>query len=553
MNHDHSPTGRELSNWVRVPGSERAAVQGSRKVGPADPNEQMSVTVVVRRPAADTAVTSMIEKVGAQPLSERRHLTREEFASTHGANPADLSKVEKFAHEHNLQVKEVNAAAGTMVLSGTVTSFSKAFGVELSTYEHPDFTYRGRIGHVHIPDYLADTIQSVLGLDNRPQASPRFRVLKEEGGVTTAHAGRTSYTPLEVAALYNFPSIHCKDQCIGILELGGGYHPADLQTYFNGLGIPQPNITDVSVGGAANRPTGDPNGPDGEVVLDIEVAVAVTPGAKIAVYFADNSDDGFLNAITTAIHDTRNKPSVISISWGKAEIGWTPQAINAMNQAFRDAAALGVTICCASGDDGSTDRVQDGRYHVDFPASSPYVLACGGTRLESSGSAITQEVVWNEGALGGGATGGGVSDVFDRPDWQANANVPPSANPERRIGRGVPDWAGNADPATGYQILVDGTRAVIGGTSAVAPLFAGLIAIINQKLGHSVGFINPILYNLSAQHHVFHDITSGNNDMSGQNGPYEAQTGWDACTGLGSPDGTKLMNALSEAHRLVSV
>ncbi|PGS04377.1 MULTISPECIES: S53 family peptidase [Bacillus] len=539
-------------NLIRVSGSERVALPSARKVGPADPNEEMLVTVVVRRPSTATELTSMIEKTSIQPLSARGYLSHEEFASAHGANPDDMKKVEKFAVEQGLEVKEINIAAGTVVLSGIVDAFSTAFGVELATYEHPDFTYRGRTGHVHVPEELADIIEAVLGLDNRPQVAPHIRML-EEVETTSSAVGRT-YTPPEVGKLYNFPSINCKDQCIAIAELGGGYSADDIAGYFTHLGIPQPEIIDVLVDGATNQPGVNPN-KDGEVQLDIEVAAAVAPGARIAVYFAPNTDSGFTNAILKAIHDTRNKPSVISISWGSPERNWTIQAMKVMNRAFQDAATLGVTICCASGDFGSWDYdpndpdhpVPDHQLHADFPASSPFVLACGGTRLEGTGNTITNEVVWNSRPRQS-ATGGGVSDFFDLPSWQTNANVPSSANPGGRTGRGVPDVAGNADPATGYQVQVNGQQAVIGGTSAVAPLWAGLIANINQQLGHSVGFINPALYKLSTQGGIFHDITIGNNNISNLNGAYMASSGWDACTGLGSPDGTKLMNALSNFH-----
>jgi kumamolisin len=301
-----------------------------------------------------------------------------------------------------------------------------------------------------------------------------------------------------------------------------------------------------AVDGGHNHPTGNPNGPDGEVMLDIEVAGAVAPGAKIVVYFAPNTDAGFLDAVTAAVHDATNKPSVVSISWGASESGWTAQAMHAMDQAFQDAAALGVTVCCAAGDAGSTDGENDGLLHVDFPASSPYALACGGTRLEGSGGKIAKEVVWNEGAAGG-ATGGGISDIFNRPDWQTSVNVPPSANPGGHVGRGLPDVSGNADPATGYQVLIDHTQAIIGGTSAVAPLWAGLIALLNQKMGRPIGYLNPLLYHLSTGLGAFHDISSGNNDMGGKSGHYPAHPGWDACTGWGSPDGQKLLTALGGA------
>jgi kumamolisin len=304
----------------------------------------------------------------------------------------------------------------------------------------------------------------------------------------------------------------------------------------------------VGVDGGANKPGPDPNA-DGEVMLDIEVTGAVAPGAKIAVYFAPNTDQGFIDAVTTAVHDTVRKPSVISISWGAQEEAWTQQSLTAFDQALQDAAAMGVTVCCAAGDDGSSDirdaSQRDGKPHVDFPAASPFALACGGTKLLGTGTTISSEVVWNEGDSG---TGGGVSNQFARPAYQAHASVPKS--PKGKTGRGVPDIAGDADPNTGYQVrLVGGQNAVIGGTSAVAPLWAGLVALLNQKLttlGKPViGFCNPFLYtSLSQSAAALHDITQGNNDIEGL-GKYKAKKGWDPCTGLGTPDGEKLLAALS--------
>jgi kumamolisin len=268
-------------------------------------------------------------------------------------------------------------------------------------------------------------------------------------------------------------------------------------------------------------------------MLDIEVAGAVAPKATIAVYFAPNTDAGFLDAITKAIHDRQFNPSVISISWGGPETNWTGQAMNAFDQAFQDAAALGITVCVAAGDNGSSDGVPGGNPVVDFPASSPNVLACGGTRLVGSGSTITRETVWNDGPSS--ATGGGVSAHFDIPPYQAAAGVPA---PGGVAGRGVPDVAGDADPSTGYRVRVDGLDTTIGGTSAVAPLWAGLIAVYNQRLrNRTIGFLNAMLYApLSAS--AFHDIVDGNN------GAFAAGRGWDACTGLGSPDGDALRAAL---------
>ncbi|MFZ0589040.1 MAG: S53 family peptidase, partial [Bryobacteraceae bacterium] len=244
-----------------------------------------------------------------------------------------------------------------------------------------------------------------------------------------------------------------------------------------------------------------------------------------------------------AVHDTTRKPSILSISWGGPEDSWTEQSRNAMNSALQDAAALGVTVTVAAGDDGSTDGESDGQQHVDFPAASPYALSCGGTTLRASGNAISSETVWNELASNEGATGGGVSRYFPLPTYQQNVNVP--KQPQTGFaGRGVPDVAGNADPTTGYNVRVDGQNTVIGGTSAVAPLWAGLIALINQKLGTPAGYLNPLIYKIGES--AFNDITQGNN------GYFQAAVGWDACTGLGSPNGTALLSALEPSSAGVS-
>jgi kumamolisin len=527
---------QEQSSYTQLPGSERKPLPGALKAVPVHSDTEMSVTVLVRRPP----VTSFLEKAS---ITSIKHLSREEFEAAHGVDQKDVVKVKDFANDHGLFIETVNPAAGTILLTGPASAFSKAFDVELKHYKHPSFHYRGRTGHIRIPNDVSDIIEAVVGLDNRPQLRPHFRILEETIESHRTHTSSKSYTPPQVAQLYHFPqNIDCSEQCIGIIELGGGYNPAEMKQYFSSLGVKEPVLIDVSVNGAANKPTGDPSGPDGEVALDIEVAGTVAPVVKIAVYFAPNTDAGFLNAINTALHDTVNKPSVISISWGAAESEWTVQAMKAMDRVFQDAAALGVTICCASGDRGSADGINDGLVHADFPASSPHVLGCGGTKLIGSGQTITREVVWNEGP--DSSTGGGVSAFFTLPSWQSAAHVPPSANPGSIKGRGIPDVAGDADPTTGYQVLVDGQKAVYGGTSAVAPLLAGLIAIINQELGKKVGFLNPVLYHLSTSSKAFHDISSGNNISSSEPGAYKAQRGWDPCTGLGSPNGTNLLQAL---------
>ncbi len=299
-----------------------------------------------------------------------------------------------------------------------------------------------------------------------------------------------------------------------------------MKKYFSSLNIKNPSVKAVSVDGGKNSPT-NANSADGEVMLDIEVAGAIAPDAKIVVYFCPNTDKGFLDAVTTAIHDARNKPSVISISWGAAEVNWTPQSLDNFNEAFKAASLLGVTICCAAGDQGSSDNESDGKVHADFPSSSPYVLACGGTSLHVSNNTIVSETVWHD--SNDSATGGGVSDYFPLPDYQANANVPVSISTNFK-GRGLPDVAADADPNSGYNVRVDGQNMVIGGTSAVAPLMAGLIARVNEKSSSHAGFINPKLYSTP---NLCRDITQGDNITTTTQQGYKAGVGWDACTGWG--------------------
>lgn len=514
-----------MADGVPFDASERKPPPGAEDLGPVDPAAPAAVTVVVRRrPGAPAPRTS-----GA-PLS------REAFARDQGADAADIDAVIAFARANGLTVQAHDAARRTVALSGTLGELAKAFGVVLTRYRAGTDEFHGRTGKLSLPANLVPIVEGVFGLDDRPQTRTHFRVAgahRTSGNQLPA----TSFRPDEVARLYSFPrDVDGRGECIAILEFGGGYARTDVEAYFRGLGITPPKLVDVGVLGASNRPTGDPNGPDGEVVLDVEVAGAAAPGAKLAMYFAPNTERGFIEAVTTAVHDHINRPSVISISWGQAEEGWTRQALTLLDAAFQDAATLGVTVCVASGDDGSGDRVGDGLAHVDFPASSPFALACGGTRLVAGGGRIAEETVWND--PGGGSSGGGVSAHFDPPAYQHAAKVPPSANPGGRRGRGVPDVAGNADPQTGYAIRVDGTPSVVGGTSAVAPLWAALVALLNQSLGHPVGLLQPHLYGPPAASGL-RDITSGDN------GAYSARVGWDACTGLGSPDGDALLAGLS--------
>jgi kumamolisin len=551
---------------VRLEGSTKHKLPNAEVVGEV-PAVEFRVTVTVRR----RNELPSLEAQSRQKPADRTYMTHAEHANKHGADPADIAKVEAFATENGLRVMNTNAAQRTVTLSGTASAYSRAFGVELKMYKSGDVAYRGREGDILIPENLQGIITSVTGLDNRPFAKPHYRIGRgsaHAAGATGSSASPaakksspaasvpTGFTPLQLASLYNFPSnLDGTGQTIAILELGGGFHAQELTTYFQNLGIAKPpSVTAATYtnGGTNNPGTNalDPNNPDVEVMLDIEVSGAIAPGAKIVVYFApDASDQSFLGVMNAIISDTVNKPGIVSISWGGPEDTATSQFQNEFDQLLQSAAHLGITVCVAAGDNGSADFAADDpnwdkKAHVDFPASDPFVLACGGTQLTASSTAITKEIVWDDGKNDG--TGGGVSRVFALPSYQQNAGVPKAADPAGSVMRGVPDVAGDAAPASGYRILCDGTSfpdpsqglPPVGGTSAVAPLWAGLIARINQGLGKPAGFVNPLLYAAPANA-TFRDITQGTN------GDYKAAPGWDPCTGLGTPNGQSLLQALT--------
>jgi kumamolisin len=509
------------TDFVTLPGSEKARVPQVETTGESDRTEPVTLTLVLRRRAAipDSLV------IGPETVSV------DELGARYGAHPDDVDLVTASVARHGLQVAEVHAGSRRLKVIGPLGTAAAVFGASLQDARLGGVTFRHREGSLRVPAELDGVVVAVLGLDTRPVAHAQSR---------QASAQASSYTPPQVASAYGFPSgTTGSGNTIAIVELGGGFEQSDLNTYFSGLGVTGPTVTAEGVDGAKNVPGQDPSGADGEVLLDIEVAGSVAPGSPQYVYFAPNTDQGFIDAVSAAAHGSPT-PIAISISWGGPEDSWSAQSRQGLDAALQDAAALGVTVMAASGDSGSSDGQSDGQPHCDYPASSPYALGCGGTRLEfdTSSGTITSESVWNDGSSGG-AGGGGVSDVYPVPSWQAGAGVPDkqSGGP----GRGVPDVAGNADPETGYQVRVDGQNTVIGGTSAVAPLWAALIARLAQATGKRFGLLQPSIYAAAKPGQAttgLRDITTGNN------GGYSAAAGWDPCTGLGSPDGQALVTLL---------
>jgi kumamolisin len=538
---------------VALRGSNRRPLSNAKPIGPAPRDERLEVTFHLR-PRTPLPTARMLASAAPRPI-----LTRDEFEKRYGASRSDIRKVREFAKAHNLVVVRESRSRRSVMLGGTVDEFDKAFGIQLKIYDYPRGTYRGRIGTIKVPKSLARCVEGIFGLDNRPVAKRRSGPFVAAAPAT---GGAQSFDPNQIAALYNFPpDADGAGQTIGVIELGGGYQPQDLANYFAALHIPAPSVVRVLVDHAGNSSTTAASTNDQEVALDLEVVGAVAPGAKFVVYFAPNTAQGFLDAIKKAIHDTEQNCSVISVSWCLSELALqqdsssrTIDFLTNFDKALQDAASLGVTVCVASGDNGAAGLPPDqwdGRLQVGFPASSPFALACGGTRMALTGGAIVDETVWNH--RGQGETfesgGGGVSAAFALPQYQSGAGVPALAG--GKTGRGVPDVAGNADFDCGYNILVDGVRMIRGGTSAVAPLWAGLIGRINQKLGGRVGWINPQIYALSPGSGAFRDIVNGDNRCAGrgQNLGYDARPGWDPCTGLGTPNGVTLCSLLKAMPR----
>jgi kumamolisin len=544
-------------NYIRLEGSERRPSPGARFLGPADLKERFSVTLVLRRRPGGETVPDFDHFLKTPP-SGRRRLSEGEFAEKYGASKKDLKKVTDFAIKHGLKIEESNVARRSVAVSGSAKQMSDAFAVKLGRYEHEVVrrrgdkpvteTYRGRDGFIHVPKDLAPILVGVFGLDNR-------RITKRN----SADPSNTNTLSIEtVTHLYNFPANSASGQTIAIFS-EAGYLSSDINTNFGGT---PPTLTDVTVD-ASNNGT-----PDGETTQDIVIAGKAAPGAAIAIYFTSYSQQGWVDLIGRVAHPNAGDPicSVLSSSFyvsngddsgTLANEGISSGWLTAATMAFQDAGIQGVTVCIATGDTGTDSKVGDGKAHVQYPASDPWVLAAGGTTVGNVSGSSFDEYVWNDTFFGGqaGATGGGISDFFTSTSiyanefaYQAGAGVPTSLN-DGHVGRGIPDVAANSSPNSGYPITVGGSPAVANGTSAAAPLWAGLIAVLNAAYGDNLGFVNPALYAIGEA--GFRDIVGlpgpANNALNGVPG-YPAGPGWDACTGWGSPNGIALLNSLKTIY-----
>jgi kumamolisin len=525
-----------------VAGSRRVALPGARALGRVNPHAPIEVTLKLRR-------MNQLPPLTGRPAAP---MTREAFAERYGASAGDIDKVVQAFQKFGLRRVDANAATRTVRLSGTATQMENAFQVKLINYAHQSGNYRGRVGVVQIPTEVKDIVEAVFGLDNRRVMHRRRHPVHTLGALAKAHIPSSWYTPAELAKHYNFPAGDGAGEAVALLEFGGGYFPGDLEKFCRLADVPMPTVTAISTDGTA---TDARDGAEGEVMLDIEVVAGICAKARIVVYFAEWSEQGWITALDAVMQDKTNDPGVVSVSWGSAEDTdiWTEQAMRETNEIFQAAAMLGITVCIAAGDDGSSDAVADGHAHADFPGSSPFVLAVGGTTIPAKGG-TGPDVTWKEGdglrADGGGSTGGGVSAVFPRPPWQEAIAVA-SVNPGAIAGRVLPDIAANADwNASPYLLVVDGKMQPNGGTSAATPLWASLLTLINaaRRPGKRVGYLTPVLYQNAASGGTIGaagctDVVTGDNNTAAVGG-YNAGPHYDAVSGWGTPNGAALAAAL---------
>ena len=497
-------------------------------IGEIDPGDNLALTLHFRRrsPPLPTG--------GAKDLARlKRRYSRaaldHQRARTHGPVAA---RITAFLGEAGVAVRSTDVTRRRMDIEAPARVLTALFHADVALYSDGVRTFRARTGTLRAPRPIAPWTRAIVGFDQRPLPI-RAAVASDNGAA--------ALWPSRVAALYGVPlDRDVSRQCVGVIALGGGYRAEDLATATAGMGRRPPEIVEVSVGGAVNNFGGNDRA-DEEIALDLQILAALLPGARIVIYFAANSQQALADAVDKAVHDFVNDPKVISVSWGAPEMHWTSPRREALNAALCDAARLRVSVVAATGDDLATCNEPDGKAHVWFPASSPYALGCAGTSIDLVNDAIADESVWNIGSAG---AGGGVSDFFPVAAFQGKAGVPPSVS-TGRAGRGVPDVAAMASETPGYRIVVNGDVRNLGGTSAAAPLWAGVLAIANSSRSSPVGLIAPYLY---ANPGLTRPIRQGDNRKNGVG--YTAGADWSACAGLGAPIGGRLFDALAASMRV---
>ncbi len=526
MKSNQRPSAARRSALIRLPGTRSRPLPGAAIHAPGSPRTPLWITLRLRPKSRN--LLAAVQEVAE---GRRAPYTYPEFAAAFSMSEEDRAAVETWARRERVRILGLNQIRRTVVIRASAGKLARLFGVTRVRYRLGNREFSGRTGSISVPAELASIVTGVSGFDGAPIASRSANTPAD--AVAQGAAAEKGFSPLEIAGHYAFPEESTgRGQTVGVIALGGGYLQRDMATYFRTFKVRPPRISNVSVLGATNNPSIQDLGPDGEDTGDLQTLCALVPGAHIVVYFAPNTERGFMAAVEHAIHDRRHQPSVLSVSWGRNESHWTRRTLRQFNLILAEAALLGITVCCSSGDFGAFADPRDRKPSVCFPGCSPYVLSCGGTSLTRQPGGGLEETPW---ANSRGASGGGVSRLFTRPDWQKSGAIPRSR--ELKAGRGLPDVAANADPLTGYRVFFRGKWYVGAGTSAAAPLWAALVVRLNALKAGRVGLMTPTLFRRH-QNLLQAGALRAIADPGGRPG------NWSPHTGLGAPHGSKLARAL---------
>lgn len=494
-------------------------------------SDEIDLTLWLRpREGGGLSVERTIE-LGRTLPGKRAYLTRVELEARHGPDPAHVDALRAVLAGYGLRtiwqrwraLRVRGTLRSALECIAEVYSAKSAREGDARELVSPD-PYAGAV-------FLAQSVVAIFG-PTRSTEPARRRAAKphRESG------GAPPIGPQTIARHYSLPpGLDGSGQTIGIFEFGGTFDRADFEASMKAAGVPPCAVTSEAVDELDPAPAFDD-----EVAIDTQVAGAFAPGARLKLYFAQNTKRGWLDALVTALADERDAPSIVSLSYGQPESSFSTAEIACFEEIFIAAALIGMTVIVASGDSGPTYGAADGKLEVGYPASSRFVLACGGTELPIAGTRITRERVWN--AAQDRLTGGGFSTRHPLPAWQRRPLRAALKRYRDRYaaaqGRGTPDLVAMAQP--GFPVVRDGVQAAGGGTSAVAPFIAALVARINQRLdGSQAGLFTPLLYEHGEERQVFREIRSG--DIW----PFRPSGGWDPSVGLGAPKGSELMQLLT--------
>ncbi len=494
---------------IPIPGTHRSAWPGTTPASEQlAPDTGILLTAWLRPRRGGELDVARAIRLGSTLPALRTYDPRASLKAQTNADPEDVDRLRRYCEGFGIEIVGTHWRSVTM--SGPIGTFVRAFGATAAIYEAPDKRrFRHRSHSLHAPRDVAEVLRGPFGIHQWPRSH----------AMGALHGQTVPPAPSAIAARYAFPDADGSGQTVGVLQLRGTFKPDDFAAGLRDAGVTGrlPTVVRVDNAELGHEIVTEK---DVESAIDTQIVGTLAPGARIVVYAAPDDERGVLDAIRTALFDEERAPSVLSISFGFPEYLWTPVALTILDELFTVAALVGVSVFCASGDNGA-ELDYDGTPHVLAPASSPFAHACGGTALQPDGS----EAAWEK-------TGGGFSERFAAPLWQSAAARVAAAT-DMKAGRGVPDVAAQVRP--GYPVFFEGTKFAMGGTSAVAPMWSALAARLNQRLGHPIGFFAPLLYGGDA---LLAGVTTGGNDR------FQTSEGWNPCTGLGVPIGDAIERAL---------